>query len=369
MSITVVNVVMAQDEQPIKPAIESMMKEANVTFDHNSVLNFTVQIPQNYRVVPKDRLRALDMGERFYGEIFEAYGPAVELGVRPYFMVKSIGTERIISPEKWLNIQMLNKGHTLKDLDVVSENEVKANYIRLDDAGYAEIVGTRVFHHQNRLVVAESVTPTRLWNELKDIQQASLQSFTFQGPYEMNATEKVATFKIEGLNIEYPQSWRFKLNETDAINRQEFVIEAIDRDQFIFANVSGALIANKSLRDRLDRTYYLVNLKDELMMERQRIEDLGFKIEDPIEAHLYDNKFETNFSIVEVYPMRRALQSAYVIEEQNAISHELWLVAIRTPKDIGKNYIFTMIAPSRDQNYNQWAYAVDGLEYIVESLR
>lgn len=352
-----------------KASLLSIMKQANVTFDHNSALNFSLDIPQNFRIVPKDRLRALDMGERFFGEVFEAYGPAIELGLRPYIKVISVGVLRIVSPEKWFQIEVLNKGNALRDLNVISNNEIRVSYVRLGTAGYEEIVSARIFHHQNRLVIVEYSVPAKMFDTQEAIQKFSVDSFRFQNDYQIMAKEEVRSFVVEGLNIEYPQSWRFKLNKTDAINRQEFEIEAIDRDQFIFANVNGVLIANRSLRDRLDRTFYLVNLKEELITERQRIKGLGFIIEDPMEAHRYDNKFETNFSVVEVYPMRRALNSAFVVEQQNEISHELWLVAIRTPKDIGKNYIFTMVTPSREQNYTQWAYAVDGLKYIVESLR
>jgi len=109
-------------------------------------------------------------------------------------------------------------------------------------------------------------------------------------------------------------------------------------------------------------------LKEELEIIKQNTEDKGFVIEDPLEAHRFKNNFITQFAAVEVYPLRREMNSVFVVEEQNPISHELWLAVIRTPKDIGKNYIFSMIAPSREKNYSQWAYATDAFRFIVESV-
>jgi len=354
---------------PVAPEVLAKhFKDVNATFEHNSALNFTVHIPQNFRIVPKDRLRALEDVPRFYGELFEAHGPAIELGLRPYFKVLSIRPERTITPEKWFQIQVREKGYVPVGMSVISHHEVDVLYERLDDRGYAEIVRARIFHHQNRLVMVEYVLPARLRDAMMNSQTVSIASFNFTDDIEIDAQEQTGLFRIEGMQMRYPRSWRFQTQETEAINRHEFSLEAIDADQFVFATVNGALIASKSLRDRLDRTLYPVNLMQDLVQARQSVEQMGFDLGDALEAHAYQQKFKTDFSVVEVYPMRRRTNSVFVVEDQTPVSHELWLAVIRTPRAVGKNYIFTMITPARQANYAQWAYAVDGFRSIVESI-
>jgi hypothetical protein len=241
-------------------------------------------------------------------------------------------------------------------------------YVRLDENGYTEIVRAKIFRHQNRLIIAEYILPAKMFDQQKVVQAFSINSFNFTNEYEIDAQEKIVPLRLNGLYLEYPRSWRLRILETDAINRHEFSLDGIDANQFVFAALNGALISNKSLRDRLDKTVYPVNLKEELEIIKQKTEEKGFVIEDPLEAHRFKNNFTTQFAAVEVYPLRRELNSVFVVEEQNPVSHELWLAVIRTPKIIGKNYVFSMITPSREQNYSQWAYAVDAFRFIVESV-
>jgi hypothetical protein len=347
----------------------SQSQKIEKTFDEDSELNFTIDIPKDF-IERRENLKNDIRDGQLYGEIYNAYGPAIE-DVRAYVTVQSIELDRMISAKNWFISRVLQYGYTLRGIDSDDKGDnFEAFYIRLDDKGRTEIVRGRGFLHENRLVLVEYVIPTLLWNTQRDTQIFAIKSFTFQNEFDIAAPEKMVEYAfLDSFYTEFPSSWVFEVSNMDSVNQLDINLKTADRDRFIFAKADITLMSERSIKDRIDKKIYPIDLPSILNSRKNKISDEGFVFDLVMERKKFDLNFDTMMQVTEVYPLRKKTADDFVAFDKNPITREFWLTVIRTPKDVGKNYIISMTAPSRDTDMHKWALATKAYERMIESLR
>lgn len=340
-------------------------------FENDPSLDFQIQVPKSFSILSDDKLKNVNKNDVIYGEIFAAYG-ASSGDLRPYLKVHSMELERLISAKNWIVTKSLEWGYTLRGIRAEDDegNAVDAFYIRLDTNGNTEIVRARAFLHQNRLILVEFVLPVSLWEQGRDTQIYTVQSFEFKNTFVISSPEPMANFSyLDNFYFEYPESWRLLRRDVDNVNSVDVTLKTSDANGFLLADANLTVLSAKSLRDRVDQMVYPLDLPEVLKARMQYVDEQGYDIDPIMEHHKYDLAFEEAFQTTEVYPLRRKNTSVYVTETTNDITKEFWLTVIKRPNDVGKNYVVSMIAPSRTVNLYQWAVAVKAYEEMVKTIR
>lgn len=339
-------------------------------FNVDEGLNFQIQVPNDFTVKSDELLKNIDKNGHVFGEVFYAFGPAIETG-RPYIKVETTELDRWISAKNWLITKSLEWGYTLRGIEGDEDgNQYEAFYIRLDQYGNTEVVRGLGFLNEDRLVIVEYVIPVALWDVERDKQLYTIKSFEFLNKYDVRAPEVIKEFSyLDTFYFKYPDSWVFLKRDNNDVNSLDVNLKTTDKNGFVFAEADITVVSSKSLKDRVDQTVYPFNLPDVIEDRIKRIDRLGFDTDKIMEQHEYKLSFNEDFQTTEVYPLRKKVSSVYVSEDKNPVTKEFWLTVLKRPKAEGKNYVISMIAPSRQVNLTQWAYAVKAYEEMIKSIK
>jgi hypothetical protein len=367
----------AQGLEPL-PAVQSLdvttfaenSREVVKTFEEDPFLGFTIQLPNKLTIKKDENLKNVKRANNLYGEVFYAYSPAIR-DRRAYLQIVSHQVDRLISARDWFVNRALEDGFTIHAIESDKKGDVyETLYVRLDQFGNSEIVRSRGYWHEDRIITVDYVLPNLMWQDERDYQTLTLKSFEFNEKYPVSAPEEMVNYEyLESFSMQYPKSWRMDVENTNAVNEAHYDFKTVDRDNFIFATATVSVISSGSLRDRIDQTIYPVSFVKIIEDKQQEIDELGFKADTVMEQRTYDLNFESTLQTTEIYPLRRKTSDTYVSYEENPIVREFWLTVIKTPEDKKKNYVLSMITPSRDENPYQWSLSAKFYENLVESLR
>lgn len=340
------------------------------TFEDNSLLDFQIQVPNEFTIKSDDTLKNITKRNTIYGEIFSAIGPSTGAG-RPYINIESIELDRLISAKNWMVTRALEWAYTLRAIESKDDqdNSYEAFYIRLDKMGNTEVVRAKGFRHQNRLVLVEYVLPVSAWNSDRDKQLYTINSFEFLNDYSVRSPEQMLDYNFaESFYMQYPRSWVFRKLDSNAANRLDLNLKTADINGFVMADADFTMVSERSLTDRSDEMVYPLELPHLIRQRTEAIENMGYEADPLMEQRTVPVSFESTLNTTEVYPLRKKLDTIYVTEEKNPISKELWLTVIRRPED-GKSYVISMVAPSRKIRLPQWAIAIESYQEMIKSIQ
>lgn len=333
-------------------------------------IKFDVQLPKTFVERDYDVLKHYERNGRVYGEVYRKDGVVVQ-DVRPYFSVRTTEISRPISAKNWFVVNLLAKGHTLRGIQSdVKGDEFEALYVRFDELDNTEIVRVKGYLRGARIITAEYVLPTLLWNEQRDMQTYAIKSFELKGVFDNQQVEPLMSYThLESFSMKYPQSWRLESDQKDLENQIDLFFRTADDLRVVFADIHLTLVADQSLKDPIDRSRYPTNLPQIIKARKDGVIESGFMIGDVMERRTYDLAFKPLMQVTEIYPLRKKLTD-YVSHRQAPVSRELWITVIKGTKDDGKNYVLTMTAPSRTgASVQNWSLAAKAYEIMVESIR
>lgn len=367
----------AQDKLQKLPDVQTLdistfvaqSKEIERRYENDDEIGFKVQLPSSFVERGFENLKTYEADGRLYGEIARYDGPVVR-DIRPHFSVQSIELRRAISAKNWLISNILARGDTLRAIESDEKgNNFEALYVRLDLLGNTEVVRAKGYLHGSRIILAEYVVPGMLWDDQSDTQTYAIKSFELLNKNPKGTPEPMLSYSfLESFSMQYPASWRIKSENKESENQIDIVFETAEDTKIVFANIHVTLIADQSLKDPLDRSRYPVDLPGLVNARKQAILNKDFLIDPVIERLKYDLSFEHELQITEAYPLHRKITD-YVTHRKSPITHEFWITAIKGTEETGKNFIVSMIAPSRNESMYEWALAAKAYEIIVENLR
>lgn len=339
-------------------------------FSDDFGLSFKMEIPSNFIIRDDNVLKNKLSDNLLIGEIFNAYGPAIQ-DVRPYITIQSIKPDRLISAKNWFVVNVLKFGYTLRGIESDKKGDrYDAFYVRLDMNGNTEIVRELGFLNGNRIVTVAYVLPILLWETDRDKQIFSIKSFEFLNEVVVQPSEAMSNYSyLDGFSMQYPKSWILQKPNTDSVNALSLSLATADINQFLIANIDVTLVSSKSLRDRIDQSIYETDLPSLIRQTQQKIDDSGYMRGDVIERHEYSLNMPVSMQLTEVYPLSKKQQDVFVSDSKNEVTRELWLTVIQAPEYNGRNYLISMVTPSRSINLYDWAISVKAYETIIESIR
>ena len=368
---------MALDLKPL-PDVEKMeittfveqSREIVQTYDEYPSLNFKVQLPKDFSVAGQETLISSQKNGATFGEVYKAVGPAAK-ETRTYFEIINHELSRAIAPGDWMRVQALKNNYTLRGLESDDEKGTfESFYVRLTPLGETEIVRARGFIFGQEMRVVEYVVPMPLWEENRDVQIFAIKSFEWVEKKETVIPEKLSEFSfLSSFAFSYPQSWTLTRNQAQSMARIDLSLKTANEHNQVFAAMDVALISTRSLSDRSNLTLYDVDLPTEIMARKQVILDRGYQVDPVLERHKFKPAFETDLAITEVYPLRRRQDENYLTDRKDPVTHELWITVIKEAGRREKNYVVSMIAPSREQDLYHWAVAAKAYEIMIESIR
>lgn len=353
-----------------KATFESQSQLIEKSFESQSKLDFKIRMPNNFIVNPNLQLKNYGKNGVLYGQIFYAYGPS-SYDLKSYLSVQSFELDRAISAKNWILSKALSDNYTVKGL-ISADNgrEFDAFYIRLDKFERQEAVRSKGFLHEGKLLLVEYTVPIKLFNRDRDEQIHSIDSFEFVRSYNITPPEEIDSYEyLDSFMVKYPKSWVVIKKHEDLKNQHAVSFKTANENNFLFATANIMVISSRSLRDRVDDNIYPVNFSSIIKENKKMIEDFGFVAQPMLERRDYQLNYETDLKITEVYPLKKKKSHVFIDDKDRAVSHEFWLTVIKTPEENGKNYILSMLLPSRNSNFYQWSIAAEAYRIMVESAR
>lgn len=339
-------------------------------FDGSAKYDFTMRIPNGFIVLEDEKLKNIPYGDSLLGVLFYAYGPAIQ-DVRPFIEMRSYNLDRRVSARDWFVARALKNSYTIRGLESHNDDkDFEVFYVRLDKAGNTEIVRAKGYLHDETIVMIEYVLPMTLWDRDQNTQIRTIESFGFSNDFKTEYPEKLTNYSyLDSFYIDYPKKWILKAAGSESVNRFDMTLVTTDINNFVFADIDLTMISTKSIRDQIDQSIYSVSLPDIIRDRIKKISDLGLATDKILESKKFNLTIPATLNITEVYPLRKKQSDIYVSEKQRDVASELWLTIIKMPEKSGKSYIVSMVVPSRDKNFYQWAIASQAYKTIIQSIR
>jgi hypothetical protein len=234
-----------------------------------------------------------------------------------------------------------------EDLDVYVKVEQDVTYVI---RARAEINGRRV-------VMAQYFLPADHWDTEKQQQAQVLSTFELTHPIEENVEAMTKYHFLDIAEFQYPESWQFRTAPLKNAERLTFQLFNVESEKTVdwkhYKTLNGRIeihIVSTDVSEGLDAE--LDNLKDQLsklkLAAGQEVEvrnDIKFgKGIDPSPTHVYDVK-DT---------------------EGGLLQYEYWVTALEAG---GYYYFFTLVTPSRDEDFFIWSRNWQTYRVIIESLK
>lgn len=322
---------------------------------NDQFLEYSVRLPKNWAQQKNSAIGNLSLSNKVLGEVERYYGP-VRMGDRSYFSVKAVELEYQLTAEQWFVLFVLENGYTLEGMEVVDAGRVNTVYV-LVDRGQSYVVNAAAIVNGPRIIFAQYVVPAEEWvNERSDAHHV-VESFDLKN-IDNSYVEKMTPYQfLDIAELEYPESWQ--LIARPLRSAEEMSVELLNvkkdrnysyfnRKQILKGKMEIHLIAN-----------YVVDDIDEVIrefIEKSSINQL--MIQGEVEEY-DDFILDESMELVEV--------KAYEAQDQtqSIVNYEFWLAVMQA----GEHYYFvTLLTPSRDADYYNWARNSQTLRVVVENI-
>ena len=322
---------------------------------NDQFLEYSVRLPKNWAQPKSSAIGNLSLSNKVLGEVERYYGP-VRIGERSYFSLKAVELEYQLTAEQWFILFVLENGYTLEGMEVVDGTRVNTVYV-LVDKGQSYVVNAAAIVNGTRIVFAQYVTPAEEWEKERSDAYHVVQSFDLKN-VDTSYVEKMTPYQfLDIAELEYPESWQ--LIARPLRSAEEMSVELLNvkkdrsynyfnRKQILKGKMEIHLIAN-----------YVVDDIDEVIREfiqKSSINQLviGSEVEE------YDDfVLDEQMELVEV----KAYEA--VDQTQSIVNYEFWLAVMQAGEHF---YFVTLLTPSRDADYYNWARNSQTLRVVVENI-
>lgn len=268
---------------------------------------------------------------------------------RAMLSVESLELTYEIGARNWFLNHIRETGYTLEGMSAVDGNngEVTAVYAMVEgDITY--VVRARTFINGPRVVLVRYFVPLDLFGEQRPMQAQSLDSFKLVGKKASQIEKRHTHGFLDQAYFDYPVSWMLSAPKVINVERMRAMV---------YTPGAGGKLAGQ-VNIYLTSRYIDTTLAQEVAAYRKNFTlpdyQIGAKIENVrIPAHKDMERSQT-----EVYKL--APQKNFMLE------YELWVTVMQSE---GFYVILTMVTPSRDAEFYQWARNVKAYEIVVGTTR
>ncbi len=285
---------------------------------------------------------------------FTRYISPPRFNLNSFFTVELQELSYEIGARDWLVFHLLRSGSTLSALTEYSAKEAEALYVIVQgDTTY--IVRTKIFLNGPRVILAKYYVPQEDYAKEKPFQAQVINSFKLTNPIG-GGVEAYETYGfLDQSYFDYPVSWTLRADLVKSIERMKAYIYRgleIDKDGEKLSDPTG------QIRVHLVSKLLDTRLADEIKKFREGIDYPGYTLSTVLEVK--DYKYSED--------MIKGRAEVYELEPQNVtlVPYEL---VISVSEGADYFYFISMLTPSRDTEYYDWARNMEAFRIVAESLR
>lgn len=324
--------------------------------NNEKYLSYEVRLPVLWSKVSVHGLK-IKLNDNILSEIAEYYGPAID-GRRSSIRISAMKMADVTSLEHWYVNYVVINAYTLQGYNKLSDNRIEGLYVVLDN-GVSFVVRTAVVLNGGFLTIAEYKVPIEFYRRDKDIQIHTINSFNSKNLYEGSIIDSVNYPFLDIANVNYPVSWYTKRAS----------IESLDYMHLLIAFGSAQMNKNRkhndivSMRGRIDiKVFSKISDPDPYIIFNKThmfFEDQGFMID------VSDNDLVID-DITEGFKITHSELLFLNHEKGSFMDYELWDVIVESEDYL---FLFNMVTPAREDDFEAWSRNYGALKYVVRSLR
>lgn len=309
-------------------------------------LAFQINLPKGWKETAFNSLVGIELDKNLMSDIAKYHGPPIKY-YRPSVIVQAMEFEHGISAKHWfLNYAMMN-GFSLKGMDVLPNNSVRAIYASVKE-GTTYVVRARVETNGGQLFFVRYIIPIEAYKDMETLQAQIVESFQAKAP-ENEFAEKMDHFNFLGFaRFSYPRSWVLRAERR--FRNPEFM-EASIRTSEDWGYMDGRIdIRLFSWKKNVDMNEEVKKVQKEILRNKGLVQgDIG---------NMTYNTFR-KFTFQSTTIKKVKFEDTY-------LHHEFWIGVLYGPKYA---YLITMLSPARDQEYMVWARNSETFRLVMENFK
>lgn len=322
-------------------------------------LQFTARVPKKWvrigermdddtgNLVDKDETEDTQLSRRLLGRIVKYYG-VENFEASSRFEIQALELDHEITARNWFLSHILSNGYTLQGLKEVNNRRVEALYV-LVEKSIPYVVRTAAIINGPRMVLISYYCPEGEWKKERAMQERVINSFTFGTP-ENTRLEIERTYAfLDLLRFDYPASWRLIAPNISSIEGMNAKLLNTNDSNMLLGEINIRVVSTESETSLPQEVGYL----------KEDIRKIGLEVGDLIETpSKYNFKPHVGFARVEVYQAKA--------DSKRIQDHEYWLAIMSEDRFY---YIVSMVTPSRDADFYNWARNTEAFQIVIESMR
>jgi len=275
---------------------------------------------------------------------------------RDTFTIKAVEIDYKLTAEQWMMLYMLENGYALQGVRTISDSRVEVLYVLLD-RNITYVVSAVAQLNGNRMIFAQYAVPSIAWKEESGTSQKVIQSFALNNIDDGFVEPMVPYQFLDIAQVQYPDSWELKakpLRNMDRMSISLFNVQA--KNEF-----TSKKILKGQMEAHLFSEYVVEeDIDDEVANFLQEASVNQLLIDDEIEEITDLRPKEEGFEVIQIKSFN-AIDKA-----QSASNYEYWLAVLYS----GEYYYFlSLLTPSRDNNYYDWARNTQTFRVLVENTK
>ena len=317
-------------------------------------LSYSIYLPKDWEVnVDSFEKNIDDLGggskalhNRVLGIVANYISPPTD-HQRSFFTLEAVGLDYEIGIRDWFINYILSEGKSLEGISEEDNNRITATYVEVQkDTTY--IVKVVAIINGPRVVIARYYTTQKLFKGEKVLQAQVIDSFELINKEE-GGIEELDTLGLLGQSyFDYPVSWTMKAEKVISIDRMRAQLQRSKSGQDLDGQIK-IYLTNKDLG---------INRSAAFAFYRDEFEVPNYKISDLIEKVDMNYHEQMSFGVTDAYRLEPTVPKM--------IGFELW-VSVMEGDDY--YYILTMLTPSRQENFYEWARNVKAFRVVVANTR
>ena len=342
-------------EIPVMPEEEFKKKSTlyKETPFNDEYLAYSVRLPRKWSKHENASLSNFSLSNKVLGEVDRFYGP-VRMGDRSYFSIQAIELEYKLTAEQWLILYMLENGFTLEGVRTIDDGRVEVIYVLIDrDVTFVASAVAQV--SGNRVVFSQYVVPVEYWQEEASAAQRVIESFALE-TIDENFVEDMSPYQfLDVAEVKYPDSWELQARPLRSADRMSISLLNVARKN----EFSKIRILKGKMEVHLATEYIVEDIDHDIENFIREMSVGQLVIQDELEEY-EDFTVDENMDVIQIKTYE-ALDSS-----QSNSAYEYWLAVLYS----GEYYYFlSLLTPSRDADYFNWARNTQTFRVLVESTR
>lgn len=323
-------------------------------------LAFEMHVPKEWEQAKSMDFANQIVSKNMLGNLVELVSPGSIYG-RGKLTVEAIKMDYEMSVEHWSFRYLLSRGLPSKGFKVHNRNRAEFFYVDIDkDQTYA--VRALAQRNGNTVLLATYQMPMEKAKDHASLQAAVLDSFKITNPDYKDPETMIEYRFLDLASVKYPESWTLRTGKARSMDRMDV--------QFLNFNKNSAERQSRLGLDgkiNVNLMYYtaMKGLINEYSDAREKIlgEDLQIADNLSVSEFVIINDLKSNLPDLTAYDLKGFTVSH---KKSDKMKFELWMTTLEIADYY---YIFSLLTPSRDEDFFTWTKNIETYNLIMKSIQ